>query len=299
MIAPRRFLPSISSLLALEALDRLGTAVRAGQELSLTHSAISRQLKVLEQQLGVSLLERQGQRLQLSPAGRDYAQSIRQCLQDLARASLKLKANPVSDSLNLAILPAFGMHWLAPHLRHFGKDYPDVMINLGTRVAPFDFAREDFDAAIHYGQHDWPDTHHLELARDIVVPVAAPDLLAGRQLTPQTLRQLPLLHLESRPGAWEDWFDRHGSPAHGLTGMLFDQFTTLTEAAVLGFGVALLPDFVANAEIERGRLVSAGFAPVTSAGRYYLVWPKSTQPRQPLLQFLTWLPARIGITAGL
>ena len=119
MLLPRRFLPSIASLLALEAVDRLGSATAAAEELSLTQSAISRQLKALEDQMGAQLLLRERKRLQLTPAARDYARQVRGVLSTLATASLKLKANPAGGSLNLAVLPAFGMHWLAPRLKDF------------------------------------------------------------------------------------------------------------------------------------------------------------------------------------
>ena len=131
MITPRRYLPSLASLLALEALDRLGSASAAAEELSLTQSAISRQLQVLEGQMGVPLLLRDRKQLRLTPAARDYVGQVRSVLQLLAQASLKLRANPTGGSLNLAILPAFGVHWLAPRLADFaGTKLPIWAIRL-------------------------------------------------------------------------------------------------------------------------------------------------------------------------
>ena len=113
---PRRYLPSMASLLALEALDRLGTASAAAAELSLTQGAISRQLQVLQYQLGVALTRRDHGRLHPTPAAKDYVAEVRRALTALSQASLPLRANPTGGALNLAILPAFGMHWLAPPL---------------------------------------------------------------------------------------------------------------------------------------------------------------------------------------
>lgn len=289
MIAPRRFLPSISSLLALEAVDRLGSATAAADELALTHSAVSRQMKALQDQIGVTLMRREGKGLALTPAGIDYAASARDYLQDLARASLKIRAAGERSSLNIAVLPAFGTHWLLPRLRDFAEENPDTIINLGTRLSPFDFTREPFDAAIHFGHPDWPGAHHLELARESVIPACAPGLLPPGALAPQMLQSLPLLHLESRPGAWEDWFARHGCPADHLRGMLFDQFAQMAEAAALGFGVALLPRFLAEAEFRAGRLRPAveGFTEVD--GAYHIVWPRLWNPSRPLQKLLKWL----------
>ena len=289
MIAPRRFLPSISSLLALEAVDRLGSATAAADELSLTHSAVSRQLKTLQDQIGVTLLQREGKGLALTPAGIDYAASIRDYLQDLARASLKIRAAGERSSLNIAVLPAFGTHWLLPRLRPFAEDNPDIIINFATRLSPFDFSREPFDAAIHFGTPDWPGANHLELAREAVIPACAPDWVADGPVTPRQLLLLPLLHLESRPGAWEDWFTRQGCPADHLRGMLFDQFSQMAKAAALGFGVALLPAFLAEAEFRAGRLAPAVPFSTDVDGAYHIVWPQLRPPSRPLQNLLKWL----------
>lgn len=289
MIAPRRFLPSISSLLALEAVDRLGSASAAADELALTHSAVSRQLKALQDQIGVTLLRREGKGLALTPAGIEYASSIRDYLQDLARASLKIRAAGEQSSLNIAVLPAFGTHWLLPRLRQFAADNPDIIINFSTRLSPFDFTREPFDAAIHFGGADWPGANHLELAQERVIPACAPGLVNPATVTPQDLLALPLLHLESRPGAWEDWFTRQGCPAGHLRGMLFDQFSQMAEAAALGFGVALLPEFLAEAEFAKGRLVPPVNLATAVDGAYHIVWPQIAAPSRPLQKLLKWL----------
>lgn len=292
MIAPRRFLPSISSLLALEAVDRLGSATAAGRELSLTHSAVSRQLKVLEGQIGVALLVREGQGLALTPAGVNYARSVRDCLQDLAQASMRLRASGSRDSLNLALPPSFGMYWMGPRLHAFMAAHPEILVNQGTRMNRFDFARDKFDAAVHYGTEDWPAVHYLPLSRDRVIPVCAPGLCPEGPFTPEALRHMPLLHLDSRPGAWESWFEAQGLQVGQLRGPLFDQFFTMAEAAAAGFGLALLPDFLAEAEVAKGRLVKAFPEYMTADGTYSLVWPRNVEPREPLRLLIDWLTAR-------
>lgn len=291
MVAPRRFLPSISSLLALEAVDRLGTATEAAQELSLTHSAVSRQLKVLEDQIGVSMFHRKGKRLILTPAGSDYAQSVRGCLQDLARASLKLKAGGSRDTLNLAIHPAFGMYWLGPRLKGFATQRPEIIVNQSTRLLPFDFEYDKFDAAIHFGAEDWPGVDYLPLADNEVIPACAPGFRSATIATPKSLLNQPLLHLESRPGAWESWFQLHGIRADRLRGPLYDQFTLMAEAAASGLGVALLPRFIAEFEFSRGRLIAAYPDYLTLEGNYYLVWPGNRETSPALRSLIQWLTA--------
>ncbi len=284
MIAPRRFLPSVSSLLALEAVDRLGTATAAAEELALTHSAVSRQLKALEEQIGVTLFRREGKGLALTQAGRDYAAATRDYLQDLARASLKIRAGGEKQSLNLATLPSFATHWLLPRLRDFAAAHPEITVNLSTRLSPFDFSREPFDAAIHFGLRDWQGVAYHELAREEMIPAA----LQG-PVPPETLLRQPLLHLDSRPGAWEDWFARHGLEAERLRGMLFDQFGHMADAAALGLGVALLPRMLAEAEFARGRLKPAADHYTPVEGAYWLVWPQGRALSPALARFRAFL----------
>lgn len=297
MIAPRRFLPSINSLLALEAVDRLGSASAAAGELSLTQSAVSRQLKVLEEQLGVALIERSQMRLTLTPAAQEYVETARALLQQLAQASLKLKANPQGGSLHLAILPAFGMHWLAPRLQDFARKNPGVTVNLNTRLRPFDFSSEGFDAAIHFGARDWAGVDYLDLMREEVIPVCAPALMNRSADTPSWLLSASLLHLDTRPDAWEQWFATQGIEAFGVRGMLFDQFSTMIQATVHGLGVALLPSYLVAQDLQEGRLVSAWDGPRVSLGRYYLVWPQGTSASAPLQAFRDWLNMQLDTPA--
>lgn len=289
---PRRYLPPIPALMALEAVDRLGTASAAAEELSLTQGAISRALQGLEAQLGVSLILRERQRLQLTPAGRDYVAEVRKALTLLASASLTLRANPTGGALNLAILPAFGMHWLAPRLARFAQTHPEVTINLSTRLKPFDFTGTAFDAAIHYGRldggrQDWPGVDSLKLMEEEVIAVAAPGFPALEAAT-DILRH-PLLQLESRTGDWGRWLAHHGHPGLRPPGMLFDQFATLTQGAIHGMGLALIPTFLIQRELAEGRLVPIFGPPIQALGSYYLVWPDKLPNRAPLRSLRLWL----------
>ena len=290
---PRRYLPSMASLLALESVDRLGSASAAAVELNLTQGAVSRQLKVLEDQLGLSLLIRDKQRLRLTPAATDYVREVRRSLQTLSAASLTLRANPNGGALNLAILPAFGMHWLAPRLARFAARHPEVTVNLSTRLKPFDFATSRFDAAIHYGRQDWPGANYLALMDEEVLAVAAPGLISAPLPNAAAILVHPLLQLESRTGDWGRWLAHNGAPGLRPPAMLFDQFATMTQAVIHGLGIALLPQFLIGRELAEGRLIPAFGLPVKSLGSYFLVWPKNPAPRSPLASFQRWLTAEI------
>ena len=287
---PRRFLPPIPALMALEAVDRLGTASAAAEELSLTQGAISRALQGLEAQLGVPLLLRERQRLRLTPAGQDYVVEVRKALLLLASASITLRANPTGGSLNLAILPAFGMNWLAPRLARFAQSHPEVTINLSTRLRPFDFQGSTFDAAIHYGRQDWPGVTYLKLMDEEVLAVAAPGFPPIASAT--DILTHPLLQLESRTGDWGRWLAHHGHPENRPPGMMFDQFATLIQAAIHGLGAALIPTFLIQRDLSEGRLIPIFGPPVAALGSYFLVWPK-TPDRAPLRSFRDWLAGEV------
>lgn len=289
MIAPRRFLPSISALLAFEAVARLGSATKAAQELSLTQSAVSRQLKTLEEQLGVGLLARQGRQLALTEAGHSYVKDVRDILNRLARASVSARTNPTGGHLNLAILPAFGMHWLAPRLADFARSHPEVTVNLSTRLQPFAIQDSAFDAAIHFGHEDWPGVHYLPLMPETVVPVCAPDLLDKPLDQAADMLKLTLLHLETRPRGWARWLAAFGVETVPTGGMMFDQFATMAQAAIHGLGVALLPTFFAEPYLRDGQLMLASAQTTQSIGNYYLVWPKDRDDGAALTSFRHWL----------
>lgn len=295
MLPHRRYLPSIPALLAFEAVARLGSATAAAAELAQTQSAVSRQLKSLETQIGARLLRRAGRQLVLTPAGRAYAAKVREVLGQLGAASLAAATGPEGGALTLAILPAFGMHWLAPRLPGFAAAHPQVTVNLSTRLAPFDFRTEPFDAAIHFGRCDWPGVDYLELIPETVVAVCAPQL-APAPLPLTELARLPLLHLDTRPRGWARFLAANGAQTDPPPGPTFDQFSTMAQAAIHGLGVALLPVFVAAPHLQDGSLVRATEATGASIGTYYLVWPSGQEPQGPLAVFRDWLAREAAAT---
>jgi len=289
MMTPRRFLPSIASLRALEALDRLGSASAAAQELSLTQGAVSRQLQTLERQMGTPMVLRDSKRLALSDPARAYAAEIRQALHQIAQASLRLQARPAGGRLNLAILPAFGMRWLMPRLPDFARRHPDITVNMGTELVPFNFASHSYDAALHYGDAEWPGTDRLLLRHERMIPVCAPDLRSEAAEAAEVLA-FPLMHIQTRPDAWADWLAAQEVTADlPLPGTIYDQYSTIVQAALHGLGVALLPDYLAEQDLATGRL-AAPFGPGAEArGAYYLVWPRERGADPALRAFRDWL----------
>ena len=290
MLPARRFLPSLSLLTAFEAAARTGSITAAARELDLTQSAVSRQIKALESQLGVELFLRERQTIRLTVAGDSYAREIREALRRISSASLNLRANPHGGTLNLAILPTFGARWLAPRLGQFLASNPGITINLVTRLSPFDFRLDSIDAAVHFGDAVWPGAELTLLMREETIPACSPDFKQARGIeAPSDLLRVPLLHLTTRPDAWERWFTETGVAFESVHGMLFDQFATASQAAIGGLGVALLPTFLIQEELKRGELVPAVDRPMQSAQRYYLAFPRERAAYPPLVAFREWI----------
>ena len=290
----RRFLPPLPWLAAFEAVARLGSVTRAARELDLTQGAVSRQILKLEAQLGVDLFQRHRKRLILTRTGKAFATEIRSAIAQIASATIRASTNPGGGNLDLAILPAFGTHWLAPRLPGFLAQNPGVTLNLTTRIRPFDFSAEPLHAAIHFGRDNWPDTEALKLADEDLLPVLAPNLpRRAETLAPADIAGLPLLHLESRRRGWERWFAANGIDAQPGSGMVFDQFATMQQAAIAGLGAALLPQWLAGQDLAAGRLISPAGARPARLGAYFLVWPRSHADYPPLLAFREWMAREI------
>ena len=286
----RRFLPSVRMLAAFEAVLRTGSTAAAARDLNVTQGAASRLIQELEQQLGRRLFERSRQRLHATPAALAYGADVSRALDLIERAGVQFAANPGGGVLSLAILPAFGTRWLAPRLGQFLNGAPGVTVNLASRLRPFDFAFEGFHAAIHFGADDWPSALHMKLFDERLTACASRALLAAHPIrSAEDLLTVQRFQIETRPNAWAAWFAGQGSPAPPSHGMLFDQFATMTQAAVSGLGVALLPDYLAATEIGEGRLEPLLKRGVEGTGAYWLVWPRSANDYPPLQAFRLWI----------
>jgi LysR family glycine cleavage system transcriptional activator len=287
---PRRFLPDTAHLSAFESTARLGAVTAAAAELGLTQSAVSRQIAALEARLAVQLFARERQRLHLTRAGEVYAREVARALAIIGAASQAAAVNPDGGVLSIAILPTFGARWLAPRLPRFLQAHPGVTINLATALAPFDLAAAGHDAALTFGENDWPGCDGVPLMRETMAAMCAPDMARERRFAgPADVAAAPRLNIATRPHAWADWFAAHGAPGSTPGAMTFDHFAALSRAAMSGLGVALLPMFMTETELARGELVIAWGRPFESRGAYRLVWPAGRPPSAPLQAFRDWM----------
>jgi len=281
-------------LRAFEAAARQQSYTRAATELSLTQSAISRQIQSLEAQLGIALFRRQGRNVQLTAQGQQYFVEISAALGRIRSATLQVLAhNQNSGILRLACLPTFASRWLLPHLHGFYSVHPGVTLHLHSRIGAIDFQREALDAAIMVGDAERGDWRGLDIHRlhnEFLIAIAAPALAAEitdiANVTAHTL-----LTVSSNPQAWAEWFAYHHlEPRYMRLGPSFELTSHLIQAVQAGMGLGLVPHMLVQDELQRGQLQALGSL-IASQRSYYLVYPQSNESLAAVQAFTTWLLA--------
>jgi len=288
----KRILPSLTALQFFEAAVRHMSFTRAARELHVTQSAISRQIRQLEEFVGRPLFRRDKQRLSLTEAGGTYAAAVRELLNRAEAATIQVMAYGGGGLLTIALLPTFGSRWLIPRLGDFTTRYPDIQLNLVTQVRPFEFAGSEVDVAIHFGSDSWPGAVCYRLMDETVVPVAAPALLAGHTPLdrPENVSRYTLLQHVTRPQAWQEWLRAVGIENLKIRlGPRFEQFQMVIQAAIAGLGLAVMPPFLIQEELATNRLVVAIDRPVKSQHAYYLVHPEQNTDIPRVAAFRDWL----------
>lgn len=288
----RRKIPSTAALIAFESAARHQSFTKAAQELSLTQGAVCRQIAALEAFLNVELFRRSRRGVLLTEAGQSYARRVAGQLDAVERDTLAVMGQQGAMSIELAVVPTFGTQWLLPRLKDFQRLHPQITVNLTNRTRPFLFADTAFDAAVYFGDGDWPGTHAHLLMGENPMPVCSPALLNGQaQLSAEQIAQLPLLQQTTRPYAWRQWFNMQGlSTPRDMAGPRYELFSMLAQAAIHEMGVALIPPFLIRRELAEGRLVVALDQALTDDDRaYYLIVPERKSELAALNAFRDWL----------
>lgn len=299
----RHGIPNLGALQAFEATARLGSFSRAGEELSLTHSAVFRQVAGLEERLGVQLFTRVRRRIALTDAGAEYAARVRHHLDQLEKDTFGLISRAgLGRSLHIAVLPTLATTWLVPRLPRFQRDHDDVAVSLSVRTRPFQFNDHPFDAAVYHATQLWPGTVGFKLFDEKeLVPVCTPTVRDAIRRHPEGMVGAVHLHMMSRPEVWREWYREQGRdcPASVGAGPRYELFTMMLAAAQAGMGVALVPGFLARQALAGGELTTAdeGVLPVREA--YYFSYPGQDKPPEALLAFEEWLRAEAALSIGM
>lgn len=287
----KHHLPSLMHLRCFERAARHQSFTAAAEELHMTQSAVSKKIRELEADLGIDLFQRSGRGVALTQAGQRFAADLEYDLLNLQNTVQKaVSSGSGKVTLSIATLPTFANLWLIPRLPTFLADHPEIELNFSTRLEPFDFQREPFDLAVHYGLENWPNTRMQHLFGETMAPVCSPGFFERHGLEQiHKIKDCPLLHLQSRPDVWADWFHTAGySKPDSREGRYFDQYSMIITAAVAALGAALIPLAMIRRELKDGRLVQIGGPTLTSDKSYFLVRPHGNAGRH-IRKFEEWL----------
>ncbi|MEI9903019.1 MAG: transcriptional regulator GcvA [Asticcacaulis sp.] len=293
-------LPPLSALRVFEAAARHESFKQAAEELFVTPGAVSQQIRLLEEHVGVELFVRDGRRVVLSDAGKASALILKEAFEKMFEATRLMKSGQQKGRVTVSAAPSFAAKWLMPRLYEFSAANEDIDVWVSADMAPVDFAVSDIDLAVRYGSGHWNGLNVEHLLAEAVVPVCSPALFeAAPMKKPADLAHHLLLHdvggeLDPSCPDWAMWLKAHAVEGVDATrGLRFNQSSMVIEAAVAGRGVALAKRTIAEADLQAGRLMvlfDEKDRPLEYG--YYLVSPQSREPSAAQLRFMEWLRAQ-------
>lgn len=287
-------LPSLNGLRAFEAAARHLSFTLAAAELNVTQTAISHQIRRLEEELGLRLFIRQNRALALTPEARDYLPGVRAAFNDLRLATDRLLRKDDDKVLTVSTLASLAAKWLLPRLTDFQESHPGIDVRITTSTSLVDFQRDNVDAAIRYGRGQWPGLRADWLMADELFPVCSPSLLRGDKplRRPEDLKNHPLLH-NTNSDDWRLWLTAAGLPADitRQPGITSDMIFMTIQAAIDGIGVAMGRTSYVQDDIAKGRLVVPFKIALPADAGFYLVSPEGRREAPKLAAFRAWMLA--------
>ena len=288
-------LPSLNGLRAFEAAARHLSFTQAAAELNVTQTAISHQIRRLEEELGIRLFIRKNRALALTPKARDYLPGVRAAFNDLRLATDQLLRKDDDHVLTVSTLASLAAKWLLPRLTAFQEAHPGIDVRITTSTALVDFRGGDVDAAIRYGRGNWQGLRAEWLMADDFFPVCSPALLNGKRplKCPEDLRDHMLLHTSTNSDDWRQWLTAAGLPSDisKQPGITFDLILMTVQAAIDGIGVAMGRTSYVQDDIAKGRLVVPFKIALPVDAGFYLVSPEGVAEPPKLRAFRQWLIA--------
>jgi LysR family glycine cleavage system transcriptional activator len=289
----KRILPPLGALVAFEAAARRSSFTRAGEELGLAQSAVSRHIAQLERMLGLRLFERIRKQVVLTQAGANYAEVVRELLDRAEAATLNLLSSKSGERvLHISSLATLASNWLAPRMASFVKQNPNISFQISTyRHGPFDFNAHECDVAIHYGEPSWPNGLLHRLFVEDIVLICSPTYKTEIGLrSPSDLPRAVLLQQTTRPDAWTDILSHLGrKDINSLRGPRFDLYSMIIEGALGGLGIGAVPRFLVENHLIEGWLIIPFKCSVRSRYAYYVVYPEAKRQSAEVQAFRRWI----------
>ncbi len=284
--------PPLQALRAFVEVGHRGSIKAAAQALHVTPGAVSQQMRLLEERLGLALLERERLGMRLTEAGARVHDDLSAAFRQIDQALDELASIKERQTVTVSTVASFAASWLVPRLGRFTQRHPHIEIRVEATSALVDLRRDRVDLALRHGLGDYPGLEVTALMAPVLVPVASALLLAGQPLPSQPLDCLgyPLLHDADRAD-WPLWLSAHGvaQDARAQRGSAFEDDFLLIRAAEAGQGVALVPESYAQEEIAAGRLVLVLDKPWPARFAYYMVTRPGMGQRPAVRAFMDWL----------
>jgi len=287
-----RRLPPLNALRAFEAAARNENFSHAATELGVSQAAVSQHVKSLEAALGVKLFARDGKRLLITSAGREYLMVIRDALDRIAVGTDRLLQNRPATILVVSTSPDFGAKWLVHRLGRFATAYPEIDLRVSSTNKQVDLIAEKVDLAVRHGNGHWVGLDAVALCPERLVPVCSPKLLSDRARIAEAadLLRYPLLRLEGWTN-WSKWFEVAGISASPRGGPVLNQASMLIDAAVDGQGIALARTTLAAWDLLHGRLMIPIDISLPLENTYWIVYPKLASGEPRVLALRDWFLA--------
>ena len=287
----RARLPPLNAIKAFEAAARLGSFTRAAEELSVTHGAVSRQIRLLEEWLGTSLFMRTSRNAVPTRAGRELLAEAGPALDRLAGASLRVQSGgKASGVLHISALPTFAMRWLIPRLPELQREHPALETRIVTASTPAEQFRMNVDVVVSgpARQPGWVGSRFLGEA---YLPLLSPGLMKERPLrAPADLVRQTLLHAATRRQMWLRWLTAAGVPdLKPARDQVFEHFYFAIQAAIEGLGVAMGPLVLVGDELREGRLLAPIKEPVIRTRGYFVYAPETSSEAPAVTALRQWL----------
>nr|WP_226898437.1 LysR substrate-binding domain-containing protein [Mangrovicoccus algicola] len=283
--------PPFRSIAVFYYVARHNSIVAAAEELNVTPSAVSQQIKSLEEQIGTKLVSRTGRSIRLTEAGERYFELISDKVEGVALATEQMRAARHTANMVIRTTPTIATKWLLPRLGRFLELVPDTNIRIDGSNEPVDFNRDNVDLEIRHGLGGWPGLYAEPLTEERFIPVCAPALAPAGALKPAEVLELPVIRSVKAQVQWSDWSEAqalHARPGRGT--LSFDRSHMAVDAAVLGLGVALESELMMEAELRAGRLVMpVERTPRLQIATQWLVCPRSNLRRHRVTQLIEWL----------
>jgi LysR family transcriptional regulator, glycine cleavage system transcriptional activator len=292
----------LRALTAFEAAARLGSFRAAAGEMGITRSAVSHQVKLLEDRLGLSLFRRDARHAELTTAGQAYYPTIRDAFDQIEAHTRAVRPAVVNNELTIQVYVTVALKWLIPRLHDFERRFPDMKVRLSTSYFDWDFDDRNVDVGLVLARNKSPGHYYAPLFQSVLVPVCAPSLLKGDKplRTPEDLRHHKLIDVYTAEEDWQMWLDAAGvKGVKSANRLAVDSYILAQEAAIEGRGVAMTIGPFATEEIKLGRLVQPFPLRVPHRHQWYFACTTENRNKPKIKRFEDWLMKQVAADPAL